>query len=463
MILGIIFSIRLTRPIKQLTLAMEDFAQQRSSKILLPIDQGDEVGVLARTFKSMTQQVEESQTSLHELNNNLETIVSERTKSLMVSEAHQRTILETIGDAIITLDEQCVIISFNPAAERIFGYKSKQAVGIHISNLFPPNKREKTRQYSDKLSNHPPYETSQTKEYIGLRQNGSLFPLELNMTPMQGKDTDGFVGILRDITERKQTEAELEKHRKHLEELVQERTSKMQVARDEAQRANAAKSEFLSHMSHELRTPMNAILGFAQMLELDAAGFNKTQCSNVKEILDAGHHLLNLINEVLDLSKIESGKLELSIEEVSIDRLIQQCTSLIQPQAKLNHVQLFDAISNQGHMVYADLNRLKQIVLNLLSNAVKYNRIHGRITLEAELIEPQYLRIRITDTGEGLTEQEIANLFNPFERLNAVNNVEGSGIGLVITKHLIELMGGSIGVESTPGKGCSFWVQLESV
>ncbi len=230
---------------------------------------------------------------------------------------------------------------------------------------------------------------------------------------------------------------------------------------EEAERANLAKSDFLSHMSHELRTPLNAILGFAQMLNLDAEEFDDTQQSNVKEILDAGHHLLKLINELLDLTNIESGHIEISMEEVQIDDVLQHSISLIKAQADSRHIKLIDNISGKGYTLNADNTRLKQVLLNLMSNAVKYNQDHGHITLEAKIINKNRLNISIIDTGKGLNQEEITKLFTSFERLDTINNVEGTGIGLVITKHLVELMGGTINVESTPGQGCEFCVEFE--
>ena len=252
-----------------------------------------------------------------------------------------------------------------------------------------------------------------------------------------------------------------------LAESFNQMTEELQVSHidllakvEEAEKANRAKSEFLSSMSHELRTPMNAILGFGQMLELDAEDFTQIQRDNVKEILDASHHLLHLINDVLNLAKIESGKLELFMEEVHIDDLLQQCISLISVQAETLQLNVIDHVSCHGYTVNADYTRLKQVLVNLLSNAVKYNQREGSITLDCEVISEQRLCIRISDTGKGLTEKERSKLFTSFERLSAENHVEGTGIGLVISKQLVELMGGSIGVKSTLGEGSEFWIEL---
>lgn len=194
---------------------------------------------------------------------------------------------------------------------------------------------------------------------------------------------------------------------------------------------------------------------------MDADKLDETQRSNVKEILFAGHHLLSLINEVLDLAKIESGKIKLSMDEISVDEVVLQCIVMVQAQAEARQVELIDNLSGNEYVVRADFIRLKQVLLNLLSNAVKYNRERGCITLEGGIYDKQRLRIRVTDTGEGLTEEDIAKLFSSFERLNEMNNVEGAGIGLVITKHLVELMGGTIGVDSRLGEGSTFWVEFD--
>lgn len=243
-----------------------------------------------------------------------------------------------------------------------------------------------------------------------------------------------------------------------LESNERERT--LAIAIDRADKSNQAKSEFLSSMSHELRTPLNAILGFGQLLEIDKDRLEHEQQMYVDEILTAGSHLLSLINDVLDLSKIESGNLNVSIEKVVIDDVLKESLSLVRAIAQDRNITIIDKLSGSGYNVNADFSRLKQVVINLLSNAVKYNRADGSITISGELIANKHLRISVTDTGQGLTQQEISKLFKPFVRLQKEDNVEGTGIGLVISKNLTHLMGGSLGVKSTPNVGSTFWIEL---
>jgi PAS domain S-box-containing protein len=249
-----------------------------------------------------------------------------------------------------------------------------------------------------------------------------------------------LTGVVQDITARKRVEAALIE------------------ARDEAERANQAKSEFLSRMSHELRTPLNAILGFGQLLE--RANLGELQSDNVREILHAGRHLLELINEVLDLARIESGKFSVSLEPVPLRPLIADCLGLIRPQAENSGIELSEAAAGCDESVLADPTRLKQVLLNLLSNAVKYNRAHGKLSVTC-LPQGDAIQIRISDTGAGLSPEQQRCLFKPFERLDADRTaIEGSGIGLALSKRLVEAMGGQIGVDSTPGAGSTFWVRL---
>lgn len=230
-----------------------------------------------------------------------------------------------------------------------------------------------------------------------------------------------------------------------------------------AEQASRAKSDFLSRMSHELRTPMNAILGFAQLMESDPdEPLTTGQREGVEQILKAGWHLLELINEVLDLSRIEAGKLQLVLESVDIADLAMECRSLIAPMAAQRGITVYDqSFELELPRVYADSTRLKQVLLNLLSNAVKYNREEGSIAITYQEMPDNRLRLAVSDTGEGIPEGQLSSLFESFNRLGADDTgVEGTGIGLVITKRLVELMGGSIGVESRPGEGSTFWIEL---
>jgi len=250
-------------------------------------------------------------------------------------------------------------------------------------------------------------------------------------------------GTVQDVSSHKQAEQEITR------------------AKVEAERANQAKSVFLSNMSHELRTPLNAILGFAQLLKMGKAGLNNNQNESVTEILKSGQHLLGLINEVLDLAKIESGNVDVSMEDVQLDELILSCMNITQPLTMKDNLEMINNVSGKGFIVRADKIRLKQVLLNLLSNAAKYNRLGGGIKVDSKVIDKHRLRISVTDSGEGMSDEDVAKLFVPFQRLNAAENIEGTGIGLVIAKQLIELMDGLIGVESKLSIGSTFWFELE--
>jgi len=266
----------------------------------------------------------------------------------------------------------------------------------------------------------------------------------------------------RAIGQLQEEQARLEEGTQKLNQEIAERKAAEQAliaARDEADRANHAKSDFLSSMSHELRTPMNAILGFSQLMATDDSLATEHQ-EGVAEILKAGHHLLNLINEVLDLAKIESGHVDLTLEPVAVRPLVEECLSLVGTLAARREVRMGHAVPEEA-VVQADRTRLKQALLNLLSNAIKYNHHGGSVSLDVHQVDGSRLRIRVTDTGPGIASERLPELCQPFNRLGAENsNIEGAGIGLSITRRLVEMMGGTLEVESKTGIGSTFWIEL---
>jgi signal transduction histidine kinase len=283
-----------------------------------------------------------------------------------------------------------------------------------------------------------------------------------------------FLGVMYDVSDQKRAEEELRDVNMDLERRVLDRTSELDAAnqrlvererrlneaRKEAERANRAKSEFLSRMSHELRTPLNAILGFGQLLEMD--DLSDEQRGSVGQILKGGTHLLDLINEVLDIAQIEAGRMQLSLEPVGVHRLLHDALALVGPLAGQRGVSLEVESPAEGdpHVV-ADRQRLQQILLNLLSNAVKYNTEGGSVKSSTRSVGNERLRIDVSDEGVGIPAEELQRLFVPFDRLGMERTgKEGSGLGLAVSKQLVEMMGGALHVESTPGRGSTFSVEL---
>ena len=297
------------------------------------------------------------------------------------------------------------------------------------------------------------------KRYI--RADGSVLTAAVAVRCERGSDglPQRFYTIIEDIGARKQAEQALLRHRDELEREVQERTAQLVAARDEAERANQAKSEFLSRMSHELRTPLNAILGFSQLMALDT-GLTPKHRDFIDEMLRAGRHLLQLVNDVLDLAVIESGRLVLSPEPLVLADLLDDCLRMLSPLASARGVQI-TLRGADGVVLRADRTRLRQVLLNLLSNAVKYNGENGQVTIVVAQLGDERARISVIDTGPGIPQERLVRLFEPFERLGAeLSQVEGTGVGLNIARQLVELMDGEIGVDGGSGHGACFWIQL---
>jgi len=232
-------------------------------------------------------------------------------------------------------------------------------------------------------------------------------------------------------------------------------------AKCSAEKSNLAKSEFISSMSHELRTPLNAILGFAQLIESGTPPLTPTQNANIAQILRAGWYLLNLVNKILDLSVIESGKLPVSREPVLLIDVIRECLAMVESKAQEHHIQVSLIPFDNTWSVMADSTRVRQVLINLLTNAIKYNREHGAVEISCTASSTERLRVSVKDTGLGLSAEKLTHLFEPFNRLGQETGAEeGTGIGLAVSKQLVELMGGAIGVQSTVGVGSEFWIEL---
>ena len=380
-------------------------------------------------------------------------------QALRDSAALIQTILNTVVDGIITIHAGGgVVETVNPAAERMFGYTAAELIGRRFSLLIPELDREGP---NNSLGYYSASEEARSaglgREVAGQRKDGSIFPLEIAVSEMELGGKRFFTGILRDITSRKQVETE----RKRLDQVLHEKNIEMESAKSSAEKANLAKSEFLSSMSHELRSPLNAILGFAQLMDSDIPPATPSQKASIDRILHAGWYLLELINEILDLAMVESGKLSLSHEPVSLAEVMAECCTIIEPQAQKRSIKMIFPQFDIPYFVMADRTRLKQILINLLTNAVKYNRKDGTVDVKCTKNIPGRVRISVKDTGAGLRAEKLTQLFQPFNRLGQEASAEeGTGIGLVMSKRLVELMGGTVGVESIVGTGSVFWFEL---
>ena len=386
------------------------------------------------------------------------TLEVRRQQALLKTGALQNAILTSANFSIIATDEKGIIQLFNVGAERMLGYRATEVVNrIRPSDIHDPEEvTARAQALSLELDTPitPGFEALAFKasrgiedvyELTHLRKDGSRFPAIVSITALRDDfgDIIGYLLIGTDNSVRKQAELDLHK------------------AMSIAEKANLAKSDFLSSMSHELRTPLSAILGFAQLIESGSPQPTPSQKRSLDQILKAGWYLLDLINEILDLSLIESGRLSLSPEPVSLADVMHECQTMVEPQARQRGIHVSFPQMAVPHIVKADRTRVKQVLINLLSNAIKYNRPGGTVVVTCAASAPGRIRICVEDTGEGLSPAEIAQLFQPFNRLGrAATTEEGTGIGLVVSKRLVELMGGVIGVESKVGKGSVFWIEL---
>jgi len=352
------------------------------------------------------------------------------------------TVISDSNDAVILHDFEGKILAWNRGAIETYGYTESEALEKNVRDIVAESDREAALTLIDKIKQG---EIVKSFELRRVTKDGRILDVWLTttlLTDEKGKPV-AIATTERDITERKQAEAEL-------------------LARQAAEAANAAKSEFLSRMSHELRTPMNSILGFAQLLEMSQKEpLTPTQHERVQQILKGGQMLLEIINEVLDLSRIEAGRMTISPEPVNIQPVLEEALGLVNPLAEERHIRINMVNVPSRQFVQADRQRLKQVLLNLLGNAIKYNREGGLVTVSCKSPAMGWLRVSVHDTGMGIPASKLKLLFQPFERIGMKEGkIEGTGLGLALSKRLVELMGGSIGVESVVDKGSTFWFDL---
>jgi PAS domain S-box-containing protein len=370
----------------------------------------------------------------------------EAQNALRDSEERLRQITETIDDMFWLIEIG------NPRSMYVSpGFSTIYARGMDAAGGMPtawlewvhPEDRERMRRHFARLAHGWGY----TEEYRILRPDGSeRWVLEKTHRVAAARPGGILIaGLTTDITERR-------------------RIAELKRMKEEAESANQTKSEFLSKMSHELRTPLNAVLGFAQLMLFDSEhDLDPAQRESVNEIIVAGRHLLAIVDEMLDLTRIEMGKLRLAIESITLCEVVAECVSMVQGQAEARAVVIAqrDCAAGGGQLILADRTRVRQILLNLLSNAIKYNVTGGRVAIRTEAVGDHAIRISVEDTGPGLTPNQLEQLFVPFQRLDAERiTAEGLGLGLALSKQLAEAMGGAIGAASVPGQGCTFWLEL---
>ena len=366
-----------------------------------------------------------------------EKALCESKRELEAAHHANQLIMDNSQDVICTIDEWGRFVSVNAACEQLWGYAPAELVGRPYIDLVCPEDRAMTNQVAEVLRMDGKF-TDFVNRYT--RKDGSL--VDVLWSASWSESDKIMFCVAHDVTDRTRIEKELRE------------------AKKEADRANHAKSEFLSRMSHELRTPLNAILGFGQLLERQNP--TETQRPRVNHIINAGRHLLNLINEVLDISRVETGNLQLSLEPVCVADALEEALSLMRPLGAERGIELLtSALPDRSYYVKADRQRFNQVLLNLLTNAVKYTPLDGKITVSSNPTGSGAMRIVVSDTGAGISSEKLARLFTPFDRLGAEQTaVEGTGLGLALCQRLMQAMHGSIGVNSTLGRGSTFWVEL---
>jgi PAS domain S-box-containing protein len=360
---------------------------------------------------------------------------------------YTRSLIESNIDALMTTDPLGIITDVNQQMEALTGRTREELISTPFKKYFNDAERAAAGielvLSQNKVTNY---------ELTARSRDGKETVVSFNATTFYDRDRvlQGVFAAARDVTERQR-----------LDQALKEKNIELERTKAAAEKANLAKSDFLSSMSHELRSPLNAILGFAQLINSDVPPPTESQMASIDQILHAGWYLLKLINEILDLAQIESGKMALSLEPTSLGEVMFECQAMIEPQGLKRGITMTFPHFEKPCFVDADRTRLKQIFINLLSNAIKYNQTHGTVVVDCAAIGLERVRVSVRDTGAGLPPNMLMQLFQPFNRLGQERSTEeGTGIGLVMSKRLVELMGGAIGVESAVGLGSVFWFEL---
>jgi len=424
-------------PLAKMTGMMRQIAAGETEVDIPILKRGDEVGEISR--------------ALHIFRENIIGLRSAE-KGQATSESFLRTVLDNMVDGLIVIDRRGIVQSYNPSAKEIFGFDKNEVIGNNVSMLMPEPDKSRHDGYLERYQKEgTPHIMGTGRDVIGKRKDGSCFPMWLGVSEIHIDSDVFYIGVIQDDTERKRTE----------NALLQ--------ARDKAESANRAKSEFLANMSHELRTPLNAIIGFSETMATGVLGKlgNKTYEEYTRHIHDSGKHLLGLISNVLDLSKIEAGKMDMHPETVDLKHFVNDAVSAIKAGIeKNNNILELDCPDDIGTMV-TDITALRQILFNLLGNAGKFTN-DGRISLalkRRKTSKGDYIILTVTDTGIGLSGQQLKGLFRAFMQGDSsiTKRFGGTGLGLSISRGMCEMMGGDISVDSTPGEGSTFTVVLPSI
>ncbi len=388
------------------------------------------------------------------------------TPSRLANDERYRVLADTAPDAIVTVDADSIILSVNPATEKIFGWTADEMLGKSLTMLMPERMRERHRAgMSRYLQSGKRKLDWRSVALPGVKKNGEEFPMEVSFGEFVDAGQHIFSGFMRDVSERaahiaviEQTTGDLTRALAELETRVRE----AEEARRAADAANATKAQFLRTMSHELRTPLNAIGGFVELLEIGVRGpVSPAQLEDLARIHSAQARLLDLINDILDFAKLEQGEVTYDIQELLVSDVLCSTRAMIEPQLVAKRIEFVCETKSDGVRISADLQKLEQILLNLLSNAVKFTPEAGRITVSSTATG-ETVDLIVEDNGPGIALNRQAAVFEPFTQVDAALTRKhgGSGLGLSISRELARGMGGSIALESTPGRGSTFTVRL---